>query len=113
VEVTTMAKAAAKISTSTVAKQVAKGTQDVVYDEILNLSGGRKVKVSIRSDSYDFQSHAKISSWDGAKWHEVHRILHSMMKTPHGLYYRPGVVDETSFKADRDELIRVAEAVTK
>jgi hypothetical protein len=108
-----MAAAAKKINTGTVSKQIAKGTQDVVYDEILNLSGGRKVKVSIRSDSYAFQSHARASLWDGSKWHVVHSVHHSLMKTPSGLYYKSGGDTEVHFQADRAELLRVVEAVTK
>jgi len=93
----------------TITKSIGAGRQDVVYTEVLH-AGDHKLRVSIRSDAYAFQSWATVKRWDGDKWHLVHSIHHSQMKTPHSMYVGPTPTDR-SFRADRDELLRVASAI--
>jgi|WetSurMetagenome_2_1015567.scaffolds.fasta_scaffold677407_1 hypothetical protein len=103
---------AKKISVTVVAKQVSKGSQSVTYEEILSLTGGRKVRISIKSDAYVQQSHARAHLWNGEKWNEIHHVHPAKMKTPHALYVRDCLPDSL-FLADREELLRVADTVTK
>lgn len=74
---------------------------------------GRKVRVRIQSDSYDFQSYARAEVWDGNKWNEVATRPYSQMDTPYGLCYAPhdGWKDEGIFLADFNYLIREVELV--
>jgi len=104
---------AKKTSAKVLSKECGKVQQDVLYRETLMLTGGRKIRISIRSNAYDFQSHARAELWAGEKWENVHSILSSRMRTPHGLYVRADREPvEHLFKADRDELLRVADAVS-
>ena len=99
----------------TISKQVCNGRQDVIFKEVLG-HGDIRLKVRIKSDSYDFQSSASIKVWDAAnnRWNEVHTLHYSNMQTPHSLRYRG---DERAmgqhFAADRKELIRVAKLVVE
>ena len=100
--------------------KVSKGRQDLRYLEILKM-GGKKFRISIRSDSYDFQCHAKISIWNSDKdeWNLVYSIPYSEMKTESKLYYicKSKKIDlksysaKSKFKEDREELIRLADEI--
>ena len=99
---------------SILAPQVALGRQDTTYKEILSVDG-KKLQISIKSDSYKFQSHARIHVWNGDNegWTVVHFIHHELMKTPEGLVYLPQKrgLELSHYKADRDELMKVALAI--
>lgn len=92
-----------------ISKEVAKGQQDVVFKEIL-VTGGLRLRVDIRSDAYDFQSHARIDVFRPAdlKWNHLASIHYSVMTTPHKLYYKLNGTDEQWFLKDRNELVRQA-----
>jgi len=97
----------------TIDKQIALGRQSVVYMEILNVDD-HKLKVSIKSDSYEFQSYARISRWNGEKWVNVYSIHFNKMKTTHGLISyseRNEVCNSRHFQEDRDQLIKVAKEI--
>ena len=81
----------------------------------LAAEGSHKIRIKIKSDSYKFQSFAKVEKWDGDKWREVHSIHHGSMTTPAGLdsWARREGLAESHFKADRKELLRVAVAVIR
>lgn len=70
------------------------GQQAVTRIELLNLklAGPHLLRLTIKSDAYRHQSHAKIERHDGALWHEVWTILGGAMSTQPGLIYvaRPG-----------------------
>jgi ribosome biogenesis GTPase A len=53
-----------------------RGTQSRNLVRILKTENERKLRISIKRDSYDFQSHAKIELWSDAegKWNFVHSI---------------------------------------
>ena len=84
-----------------------KGYQDMIYKEILRW-GEHKLRVRIKSDSYAFQSFARIERWNGERWYEVHHIHHSQMTTASGLIHQPKQVTKEDFAADRDLLIKRA-----
>ncbi len=96
----------------TIDTQLSKGQQDYIYTEILSWNS-HKLRVSIKSDSYEFQSHAKIARWDGDKWHNVYSIPYSQMSTKHGVYYQDHVrkITVDDFQDDRDKLIIMAKEI--
>ena len=96
----------------TIDKQIALGRQSVQYTEILSIDNVR-FKISIKSDSYSFQSYAKIFRWDGSQWKSVHSIHYQLMQTPHCMYVWKEIKYKNlqNFKADRDQLIKVATEV--
>lgn len=98
----------------TITQSVAASGQSVKYLEVFTAPSGVRFQVSIKSDAYDIQSFARISRWDGDKWQLVHHIHHAVMKTAPALVYLPNNTGEDArhFQADREELVRVALAVT-
>lgn len=65
-----------------------------------------KLKVAIRSDSYDNQCYARVKRWNGNEWKLVHAL--GNMKTKKGLAYGSTSATTSAFKDDRNDLIRVA-----
>ena len=89
-------------------KMISKGTQDVTYKEIFELNG-RKVKVEVKSDSYDFQCYARVKVLDLHNgWYVLYAIPHSEMKTRSGLYYVENWKDEKYFMEDVESLKKMA-----
>jgi hypothetical protein len=90
--------------------EIGTGRQSVCYTELIELAG-RKLKVFIESDSYDFQSCARISALqpDAVKWEVIGSIHYSKMWTQHKLKYMPiGANSPLSFAKDRDALVQIA-----
>jgi hypothetical protein len=54
-----------------IAEQTYNHSQSWNYDLIV-VSSGVRYRVEIRRNAYDFQSWAKVSRWDGTKWHPVY-----------------------------------------
>lgn len=96
----------------TLNKAIGIGEQDVIYKEtadlICNGKTVEKVRIEIRSDSYDKQCHARVSVFDGKKWNQVDSIHYSNMKTVSKLAYKPNPPKESDFKADREALVALA-----
>lgn len=69
--------------------------------------GPHKCRVSIRSDSYAFQSYARLAVWRPASldWSFVHAIPQPAMRTPTGLAYDQAGTAAHHFRADRDALL--------
>ena len=103
-----------------ISQEIGKGRQDVHYQEVFNI-GDNALKINIKSDSYDFQCHAKVSWLDRQehKWNVIHNIHHSNMKTQDSLCYSPQARDIegnknhfiSEFWRDREELVRVAQSL--
>lgn len=91
------------------------GTQSASLSKIIEGDNGLKIKIDIKSDSYDFQSYARVSVFSDLKWNVVDSISFSNMKTPSKLYYhangRPANVLAQHFVEDTQVLISNAEAV--
>ncbi len=89
--------------------------QNIDYEEIVKVTFAgaptHKLRLRIRSNFYDFQCWSIVERWDGAKWHQIHKLQDR--KTESGLASRGrrGSVGEVDFEEDRSELLRVAKEV--
>lgn len=90
------------------------GRQDVTARRILSL-GDFKVRLTIKSDSYKFQSFASAEVWNPAtmSWSQVHSIHYAEMATPEGLYYHPNKsgLKITPFTRDFDRLLTMVKQI--
>lgn len=92
---------------------ITRSRDDVIFTANYNI-GGFKVRVKIRSNSYDFQSYAIVEVWnkDLLKWNRLESIHYSDMKTPAGLNYQPkSVVLDSQFVDDTNALVKMAEGL--
>lgn len=97
-------------ASTVISLSVAPSGQNVLYTEILARPSGTKLRIRIVSNPYATQSYAVIEHWRGGEWIQIHSL--TPMKTPIGLYVSPeSKRGADAFKADRDELYRVALAV--
>lgn len=87
-----------------------KGRQSWNYREIYT-QGPHKIRVSIKVDSYNFQSHAKVEVWHGAAWSIIHTIPYSNMASIKGVSYVDSICKVNAFAADRDELVEKASQI--
>lgn len=108
--------AAAKSSSKTTAIKtiesgLAQGGQSATFREILELDGFR-IRLTVTSDSYAFQSRATSEVWSKAelRWNQVHYIPHGNMRTASGLAYGRNV-GRVDFRADLDELLAKTKAI--
>jgi len=103
-----------KTNKDTIMQSVNTDRDNAVYSEVLNpliACKRHRLKVDIRSNSYDFQSHARVKRWDGEQWQLVHSLHHKEMKTRHGMNSDFNPAGSNEFAEDRNELIRVAKAI--
>jgi hypothetical protein len=99
-------------------EEYSKGTQSAHYIKMMESDEGSKIKIDIKSDSYDFQSHAKVYAFSPTelKWNVISSIAFSEMKTPAKLYYQIGYnqapdVVAPHFIQDTQELTKQAEDI--
>ena len=95
--------------------EYSRGTQSVNYVKIIENAEGTKIKIDIKSDSYDFQSYARVSAFSPTdlKWNTISSIAFSEMKTPAQLYYKiggksPASIVSDEFEQDTQELTNQA-----
>jgi hypothetical protein len=103
-----------------ISQEIGRGGQDLNYQEVFNI-GDNALKINIKSDSYGFQCHAKVSWLNRSehKWNVLHSIHHSNMKTESQLHHHPQARNIGSnkasllseFWADREELVRIAQSL--
>lgn len=93
-------------------ESVVAGRQSVSCQQIWAVNATTKLRLSIKSDSYDFQSYAKADLWNATsgQWNPVYQIHYSQMKTPAKLFYWPerAGVHRKHFLADLDQLKKLA-----
>lgn len=77
--------------------------QSWYYESTLTISG-RKIKIEIRRNAYDFQSWAIALLFDGNKWNQIAHIPHPQMKCMHVSYVGNASVED--FREDTDALIK-------
>lgn len=73
--------------------------------------GGTKVRVIIKSDSYQNQCYARVARWNGEEWKQVDYIPASEMKTQDSLAYGQAPLREHMFSQDTKALLKVAKEV--
>jgi hypothetical protein len=103
---------------SVISKEIGKSGQSVIYKEITEITIGdvlstktEKILIEIKSDSYAFQSYARVSVWDNKKWNLIDHIHHSNMATETGLAYKPFKIGEEFFNVDRNKLVKIAQTL--
>jgi hypothetical protein len=102
----------AEVTHMQISKEIYKRSQSVYYVEIRSVTIHRtkhKLRVHIKSNAYEDQSHSKVERWTGSTWSTVHSL--GKRETPVSLYARRNPTEEANFKADRDELLRVAREI--
>lgn len=93
---------------------ISRGGQDITARRVFKI-GDLKVRITIKSDAYKFQSFARSEVWNPTelKWNQVHNIPHGQMATREGLCYLPNASGEnwTHFQRDFDTLLKVTKEV--
>lgn len=83
-----------------------------MYTEIIEIydryDSRHVLKISIKSNSYNVQSFAKICRWGSESWQVIHSIMYSNMKTKYSSDLNG---NEEDFREDAAELLRVASRV--
>ena len=97
-----------KIKETTIEKITYKGSQSISFREIYKLDE-KRIKLEIKSDSYDQQCYARAYILKDEKWEPIYSIPYSEMNTPKGLCYHVtyrsnAVSAEKEFKSDIDRL---------
>lgn len=88
--------------------EVGRARSNVDYTEVMKWNE-HKLRVRIRRNSYDFQSHALIERWNGEEWKGVDSIHFSKMQTPEYLNERDSdEVLKAHFSKDTSKLISLA-----
>jgi len=75
-----------KIKETTIEKIAYKGSQSINFREIYKREE-KRIKLEIKSDSYDQQCYARAYILKDEKWELVYSIPYSEMNTPKGLCY--------------------------
>ena len=70
----------------TIEKITYKGSQSISFREIYKLDE-KRIKLEIKSDSYDQQCYARAYLLKDEKWEQIYSIPYSEMNTPKGLCY--------------------------
>lgn len=100
--------------TNYIQHEISPGQQDVTSTSIF-IRGQSKVRIKIKSDSYDFQSFARAELFDAASnsWSIAASIHHGQMSTPPKLCYKPqgtGLAFH-HFSQDFDRLLAIVDGL--
>ena len=71
----------------TIESIVYEGSQSINRREIYEL-GDLKIKLELKSDTFDIQSYANAYALDGLEWKVIYSIPYSLMKTPIKLHIK-------------------------
>jgi len=96
------------MATKTISKSVFNADQSWFYNEILSLEG-KKLRIEVRRNAYEMQSHAKVELWGGTEWNQLYWLPGCQVKMKRS-YVEKGIT-EADFADDRKELLRVAKAL--
>jgi len=99
----------------TIEKITYKGSQSINFREIYKLEE-KRIKLEIKSDSYDQQCYARAYILKDEKWELIYSIPYAEMKTPKGLCYHVtyrhnASAAEAEFKADIQRLKKYVEEI--
>lgn len=89
-----------------ISEQLYNQNQSWYFIKIIEIQS-HKIKVDIRRNAYDNQSHATIERWNGSEWKLVYQkpIMDCKCKV---VSYVEKNVEKTLFEADANELIDTA-----
>src|SRR5574344_1874649 len=93
---------AAKIKEMIIEKITYKGSQSISFRENYKLNNS-KIKLEIKSDSYDQQCYARAYILKDEKWELIYSIPYSVMSTPKGLCY--GIIYKNNPEKAQKEFI--------
>lgn len=79
--------------------------------EVIENIGGKRVRLTVKVDAYDFQSWAKAELWNGEKWNTIHHIPGQEIKSFGQVSYVSRSCDPKVFDKDLNELRSVAKGV--
>lgn len=101
------------IVTKQLSKRITTTRNDNEYKEIVELSTGKlkdthRFQIYIKRNTYDFQSYAAISRWNGTKWEQVADIPYPHMHTPG---FRSEGLKQEDFDLDAEDLLNLASLV--
>lgn len=83
------------------------------YTQVIEESD-KKFRVRIRRNAYDNQSFAVAELWTGTDWNQIISRPIEKMKCHSILYYEPLTArDETIFKQDAEDLLKMAFEVVR
>jgi len=104
-----------KIKETTIEKITYKGSQSINFREIYKLEE-KRIKLEIKSDSYDQQCYVRAYLLKDEKWELVYSIPYSEMNTPKGLCYHVTYRSKASaagdeFKSDVQRLKKYIEEI--
>lgn len=104
-----------KINVAVLSEQLSKGQQCLSAERIIALSDEStkaKIRIRIKSDSYDFQSYARVDVCSPAtlSWNRIGEIPYANMSTPFKLGYKQGAGIEL-FEADFAKLVEQAKII--
>lgn len=92
-----------------ISERVWLGDQSWCFQRVFKLQAHR-LRIDIRHNAYDFQSHARIERWDGTRWQVIHSIPGQALKLYSYVNREPPKVAEV-FEKDAQEMLRVAREV--
>lgn len=112
---------AAQLRMNLLDSKISQGSQDYTLTQLYKATykGGNdvvvwirteKLRITIKSDSYAAQCHARISIYspEEKKWNRLASIEHGVMQTASGLNHRQDAPTEYNFQHDISELMRLA-----
>ena len=104
-----------KSKETTIEKITYKGSQSINFREIYKLED-KKIKLEIKSDSYDMQCYARTYILKDEKWELIYSIPYSEMNTPNGLchhviYRHKASAAEDEFTSDIQRLKKYIEEI--
>lgn len=79
--------------------------------EVIENIGGKRVRMTVKVDAYDFQSFAKSELWNGEKWHTVHKIPGQEVQAFKKISYVAPFCSPATFDNDLAELRSVTKGV--
>lgn len=78
------------------------------YEAIYELTSGRdvhKIRIYIKRNAYDAQSHLKVERWDGSEWKQMRYFAMTAEWFTFKVSYVDQRPDWASFRADTEELL--------
>ena len=79
--------------------------------EIIENIEGRRVRLTVKVDAYDFQSYGRAELWNGSEWKKVHSIPGQQLSAFKKVSYVSRSCPPTSFDNDLNELRAVTKGV--